>query len=73
MQTVQSSVNANRYLTFVDSNNSTADDESVYTDAGITYNPSTNALTVSGNIKGGQIVIPVDKPSSVVPGSIWLS
>ena len=73
VQTVQSSVNANRYLTFVDSNNSAVSDESVYTDEGITYNPSTKALTVSGNIKGGQIVIPINKPSAVEAGSIWLS
>ena len=35
------------YVTFVDSNNTTADYESVYSDAGVSYNPSTNTLTVS--------------------------
>ena len=80
VKTVSTSTNATRYLTFVDSNNSSATEESVYTDAGISYNPSTNVFTVSGNIKsssgsisGSQIVIPTSKPSSVVAGSIWLS
>ena len=39
--------NANFYLTFVDSNNSTAAFESLSTDANITYNPNTNTLSVS--------------------------
>ena len=80
VKTVSTSTNAARYLTFVDSNNSSATEESVYTDAGIYYNPSTNAFTVSGNIKsssgsisGSQVVIPTSKPVSPVAGSIWLS
>lgn len=46
VKTVTRSTNATHYLTFVDSDNSTAAAESIYTDAGITYNPSTNLLTV---------------------------
>jgi hypothetical protein len=34
------------YPTFVDSNNSTRQNEFLYTDAGITYNPSTNSLGI---------------------------
>lgn len=42
--------NAAHYLTFVNSNNGTAAAETVYTDAGISYNPSTNDLSISGNL-----------------------
>jgi hypothetical protein len=34
------------FPTFVDSNNSTRDNEFLYTDAGISYNPSTNSLGI---------------------------
>ena len=34
------------YPTFVDSNNSTIENEFLYTDAGISYNPSTNSLGI---------------------------
>lgn len=51
VKTVSIGTNANFYLTFVDSNNATAAYEAVYTDAGITYNPSTNAIT--SGISGG--------------------
>lgn len=49
VQTVQNSTNASFYPTFVDSDNGAVSGESVYTDAGISYNPSSNTLTV-GNI-----------------------
>lgn len=58
IKTVSTATNANYYLTFVDSNNGVAAYEAVYTDAGITYNPSTNVLTVNvtgdvtGNVSG---------------------
>ena len=45
--TAASNVNANFYLTFVDSNNSVAAFESVSTDANITYNPNTNTLATA--------------------------
>jgi hypothetical protein len=51
VKTVSTATNADFYLTFVDSNNGTAAYESVYTDAGVTYNPSTNAIT--SGISGG--------------------
>ena len=44
------STNANHFITFVDSNNSTAANESLYTDAGIFFNPSSNNLSVTGDI-----------------------
>jgi len=46
VQTIQRSTDATHYLTFVDSDNVSATDESIYTDAGVTYNPSSNLLTV---------------------------
>jgi hypothetical protein len=55
--TVSSATNATRFITFVDNNHGSATTSSVYTDAGITYNPSTNILAITGNIfreAGGQ-------------------
>jgi hypothetical protein len=46
--TVSSATNAARFITFVDNNHGSATTSSVYTDAGITYNPSTNDLTITG-------------------------
>ena len=51
IKTVSTATNANYYLTFVDSDNAVAGYEAVYTDAGITYNPSTNSIT--SGISGG--------------------
>lgn len=50
IKTTTRSTAATHYLTFVDSDNGTATAETLYTDAGITYNPSTNDLTASGNV-----------------------
>ena len=65
VETTQSApTNAAHYLTFVDSDNVAAAQETVYTDAGIQYNPSTNILTageivVTGNltVNGSQTII----------------
>jgi hypothetical protein len=46
--TLQSGTNATRFLTFVDNNFATASTSSFYTDAGVTYNPSTNDLSLTG-------------------------
>jgi hypothetical protein len=46
VDTVQRSTSATHYLTFVTDDNATATAESLYTDAGISYNPSSNVLTV---------------------------
>ena len=48
-KTESDSTNATRYVTFVGDDNGSATAETVYTDAGIVYNPSTNTLTV-GNL-----------------------
>ena len=50
IDTIQRSTNATHYMTFVNSNNTTATAESLYTDGGISYNPNTNTLTVSSEI-----------------------
>jgi hypothetical protein len=42
---------AAHYLVFVDSNNVSGAQESVYTDAGAQYNPSTDALEINGSIR----------------------
>ena len=41
---------SNHYITFVDSNNNTAANEIIYTDAGIQYNPGSNQLELKGDI-----------------------
>ena len=48
-KTVTDATDATRYLTFVADDNGTATAETVFTDAGITYNPDSNTLTV-GNL-----------------------
>jgi hypothetical protein len=48
-KTESDSTDATRYITFVGDDNGSATAETVYTDAGITYNPSTNTLVV-GNL-----------------------
>jgi hypothetical protein len=55
--TGSASTNASFFLTFVDSDNGTAAAETLYTDAGISYNPSTDNLTISGDvaINGGDL------------------
>ena len=47
VKTVTTSTNISFFPTFVNSNNSTADFESLFTDADIFYNPSTNLLTAT--------------------------
>jgi hypothetical protein len=42
--------NTQHYLTFVADDNSTATAETVFTDGGIKYNPSSNLLTVAGTV-----------------------
>ena len=55
VSTVSNSTDATFFLTFVDSDNGTAGDESVFTDAGVSYNPNTNLLTVTGEVDAGSI------------------
>ena len=82
VKTVTRSTNATHYLTFVDSNNDPdATAESMYTDADINYNPSTNQLVVS-KIKPAKIldkdggsgsednVIKVDSSGDLVWGDV---
>ena len=45
-KTETSSADATHYLTFVADDNASATAETVYTDTGVTYNPSSNLLTV---------------------------
>lgn len=46
-KTVTGSANTNHYLTFVADDNTTSTAETVFTDAGIKYNPSTNLLDIA--------------------------
>ncbi len=57
VQTVQTATAAAHYLTFVDSDNVAAAQETVYTDAGIQYNPSTNILTVGEIVVSGDLTV----------------
>lgn len=47
IQTSQRSVAASHYLTFVTDDNPSATGETLYTDAGVSYNPSTNVLSAT--------------------------
>ena len=50
-KTITGDADTTHYITFVADDNSTATAETVYTDGGITYNPSTNLLTLgTGNL-----------------------
>jgi len=50
-KTITGDADTTHYVTFVADDNSTATAETVYTDGGITYNPSTNLLTLgTGNL-----------------------
>jgi hypothetical protein len=57
VDTVSISTNASFYPVFVNSNNGTAGSESLYTDAGLIYNPSSNNLSIGGDfaVNGGDI------------------
>ncbi len=48
--TITDNTNASRFLTFVNDDNVSSTQEVVKTDAGISYNPSTNILTVTGSV-----------------------
>jgi len=49
--------NANYYLTFVDANNGSATNESIYTDDAIYYNPNTNKLTTQHAEFTGNVLV----------------
>jgi hypothetical protein len=49
--------NANYYVTFVDANNGSATNESVYTDDGIYYNPGANKLTTQHAEFTGNVLV----------------
>jgi hypothetical protein len=49
--------NANYYVTFVDSNNGSATNETVYTDDGIYYNPGTNTFTTQYGYFTGNVIV----------------
>jgi hypothetical protein len=67
IDTIQRSTNATHYMTFVDSDNSSATAESLYTDAGVTYNPSSNTLGVSSQIDVPAIYMaPEGEPSIIM-------
>jgi len=48
---------ANYYITFVDANNGSATNESVYTDDGIYYNPGTNTFTTQNGYFTGNVTV----------------
>ena len=57
VETVALSTNAAHYLTFVNANNVSGTQESVFTDAGIQYNPSSNLLTVGEIVVAGDLTV----------------
>jgi hypothetical protein len=73
--TIATATAANHYLTFVDANNVSATQETVYTDAGLYYNPSTNQLLVTGVIstQGKTVYLQTGTPASPVAGDVWIT
>lgn len=57
VKTISDATNASFFPVFVNSNNGTAASESLYTDAGLIYNPSSNNLSIGGDfaVNGGDI------------------
>ena len=55
-KTESGNANATHYLTFVADDNNTATAETVYTDAGVTYNPSSNLLT-TGAVSATSLIV----------------
>lgn len=49
IKTISTATNATHYITFVDANNGSSTSETLYTDAGIYYNPSTNDMNITGS------------------------
>ena len=56
-KTISTATDASFYPVFVDANNGTATSETLYTDAGLVYNPSTNKLSTGGDlsVNGGDL------------------
>lgn len=52
-----SDTNASYHITFVDSNNGSATNETVYTDDGIFYNPGTNTFTTQNGYFTGNVIV----------------
>jgi hypothetical protein len=61
--------NANYYVTFVDANNGSATNETVYTDDGIYYNPGTNKLTTQHAEFTGNVLV---SGISTLAGNVFL-
>ena len=64
VKTQSSVTNSNHFLTFVDSNNGSATNESLKTDAGVYYNPFTNQFTANGVNAGVLSINSVDVTST---------
>ena len=62
--TTTDSTDASRFLTFVDDDNASATQESLKTDGGISYNPSTNTLTTTNVAATGISIGGVDVTST---------
>ena len=50
VKTQSTGTNATHFITFVDSNNSSAAAETLFTDGGLKYNPSSNNFEVNGDV-----------------------
>ena len=57
VETITSAVDANHYLTFVNSDNGSATQETIFTDAGLQYNPSSDILTVGEVVISGNLTV----------------
>ncbi len=57
VKTITSNTNSDHYLTFVDSNNVGATNETLNTDSQIKYNPNTNVLLVDGTVSASFLTL----------------
>ena len=57
VETITTATDATHYLTFVNTDNTSATQESVFTDAGIQYNPSSNILAAGEIVVTGDLTV----------------
>ena len=57
VKTVTDATDATQYITFVNDDNTSATTEALRTDAGVTFNPSSNLLTVSGTVHAQNLTL----------------
>lgn len=73
VQTQAQTTNSNHYLTFVDTNNSSAKEETIYTTSSFVVNPSSGNVTITGSITAGGVRSSTTStaPTNPTVGDVW--